>query len=282
MKKILKISAITLAVIVMCLSFTGCAQLDDMKEHHAVWTQSGNASSITYNDTEYVLIENTNGDNPAYKETEELYVTEADVPVLLSVDKGTELNITTDGNFISGVVSDEYAESIDESYDVSKDTPETPNGVSSIPPSGFGKYVLYCKKDIYDEITATIESGIKYTDYGYSCWNYDNEENPYRYIYLDDEDAKLIDKAIDDAKLVDDSDYSIRNNCFSLGTLDHISEDKYFGKAMYDVYWLDMGVGEYYLSYIDDNGTERVYAVPQKYSKDFDSIFKEAKDPIGY
>ena len=275
MKKITKISALVIAVTLMCLSFTGCAELDKMKEQQAFWTEKGSKNSITYDGAEYIAIDNPDSYNPTYNSNEDfIYVTDADVPVLLSSDFGVSLQISNDKNFIFGFAYDVIVRSVNEEYDELKDHNYGPFSDTSE-----GKEILYCKKDIYDEVKEKFEKGINYTGYGYRSWMENPDENGNApYYYLDDKDAKLIDKIADEVKPEIQNDAGVSYSGCNICTLNSISEDKYFGKLSYDVIWAD-DVDEYYLSlYTFETETYSVYKVPKEYNSDFDRIFKNAID----
>ena len=110
MEKILKISALALVIAMLCLSITGCAALDERKDTHAVWTQKGSKDSITYNGEVYKLLENEDSNNPLYNSDWALLVnvTEPNVPALFSNRFGIDLHLSTDENYITGYLYDEY------------------------------------------------------------------------------------------------------------------------------------------------------------------------------
>lgn len=275
MKKVFKISALALAVVVMCLSFCGCAELDDMRESHAVWTQKGNTDSITYNGEVYKLLDNIEGHNPMYTNDWDntLYVTEPDVPVLLSTDFGVDLQLSTDGKFITGYLHDEYKTDVHNEYGV-----PYLNEFGTFSDSDTVREVCYCKEDIYEEMRKKIDAGINYTGYGYEYWNYDSVGDPYHYHYLSDEDVKLINEVVE--KVKPDTDNEIPYEYMSICILDEVSDDKSFGKSSYEVYYY--GDGNYCLGLWIDNGKCKAYEVPEKYSDEFDRIFKIALEHSEY
>ncbi len=275
MKKILKISTLALVIVIMCMSFCGCAELDDMKESHAVWTEKGNKDSITYNGKTYKLLENNELHDPQYNQNWDntIYVTEPDVPVLLSTDFGIDLQLSADGSIISGYIFDDYKTEVQNPYGLPF---YSEYGLSYV--DGNGKMVYYCEESKFDEISKKIEAGINYTGYGYEYWTYNGEDEPYHYTYLSDEDAKMIDKIIETVK--PDQHNEIPYEYMSICILDKVSDDKSFGMTSYEVYYY--GDGNYCLGEWSEIGICTTYEVPEKYIKDFDRIFKYALETSEY
>ena len=107
MKKLTKITALAVAVIMLCLSLSGCASLDLKREMHANWTNEKGIDSITTSDGEtYVLLDNEVANLIMYDTYlwNEVWVTDKDVPVLLSDSYGTNLSMTSDKDFIYGYI----------------------------------------------------------------------------------------------------------------------------------------------------------------------------------
>ncbi len=270
MKKILKISALGLAVIIMCMSFCGCAELDEQKESQAFWTEAGSKDSITYNGKTYKLLENNEYHNPQYNHGwgKTIFVTEPDVPILLSTDFGIDLQLSSDGTFISGYISDKYEEEINNPYIFPFYSESSLNYTTEN-----GHMVYYCDEEIYDEITAEIDKGINYTGYGYEYWSYDknSSEEAYNYCYLSDEDAKLLDKIL---KEVEPVQSALPYEYMSICMIDEVSEDKHFGKMTYELHY-DTD-GNFYLSSSSETGIFTIYEIPEKYEDDFKRMFEYA------
>ncbi len=106
MKKIAKI-LIALALIgVMSLSLTGCIQIDKMRKNHAVWIDD-EQTTIMYQGKTYKVISGHNETDYFYNkfytsddEPDFIYITDSDVPVLLSVFVGLDAMITEDKSLI--------------------------------------------------------------------------------------------------------------------------------------------------------------------------------------
>ena len=123
-----------LVVLLLCVSLCGCAELKDMKAHHAVWLKDG---SILWDGVEYkpILDNKYRTQNEKYGDHSNYYlnhdrfddylnVTMSDVPVLLSKRFGRTLVLDAKGGFIHG-----YSVPLKDTY-------------------------LYCRADRYDEVVA--------------------------------------------------------------------------------------------------------------------------------
>ena len=267
MKRTLKISALALVIAMLCLSITGCAALDERKDTHAVWTQKGSKDSITYNGEVYKLLENEDSNNPLYNSDWALLVnvTEPNVPALFSNRFGIDLHLSTDENYITGYLYDEYKVGFNP-YDEVRAFEMYTDATS-------GKEVFYCKEDIYDEVNDRINAEINYTGYGYEYWDYSGSDNPYNYHYLSDNDIKIIDKILEETKPTTNCDIPYEYMCLCI--MDEVSDDKSFGKSSYEVFYDE----EYYYITLRNPTTHeyiKTYEIPEKYNSDFDRIFENA------
>ena len=256
MKKMSKILAIILAVLMMCLCLGGCDEIDQMREEQAFWTDNDSADSIEYNGQIYKKIDvSTNVPDPLYNSTREKYisVTDMDVPVLLSNSFGDYLEVSDDENFIYGYV---YHKNKTEYKGVYESSIES----------------LYCKDDIYDAVVSKIKEGIEYTLYGYEYYTFDGEDDyvgKHHYYYLKDDEVKAVDKVINSVKPTED-DYVVYDYEYVL-ELDKVSDDKFFGKHTNELYY--NAINGYYLGqYSESLGTYKYYKVPDKLTETFDNL----------
>lgn len=241
MKKILKISALILALMMMCLYLTGCDELDQMREGQAVWTTKDSTDSITYKGTYYKKLDIDNTPNPLYNQniSNTVYVTDSDVPVLLSNRFGEYFNISEDESFITGWL---YGYMFEE--------------------------VLYCRADIYDSVMSKINEGVEYTKYGFGYYQWDDEEltDIWTYTYLTTEEINAVNKVLEDVEPVSDS--NVAYNEIYILSLDKVSEDNYFGRSAFELY-VD-GTGTYYLvQYSETLDMYTHYEVPKELSPIF-------------
>ncbi len=256
MKKLSKILALILAVLMMCLCLGGCDELDEMRKEQAFWVDNDSTDSITYNGQIYKKIDvSTTVPNPLYNCSDGKYVvvTDSDVPVLLAYSFGNYLNMNEDENFIYGYVN-------------------KPSKTEYVGVYESGNDYLYCKDDIYNSVVSKIKEGIEYTLYGYSYYTYDEEDDYYgvhHYYYLKDDEIKAVNKVVTSVTPTEDDvvvyDYE------HVLELDKVSEDKFFGKYSYEVYY--NAINGYYLGqYSESLGTYKYYKVPDKLTETFDKI----------
>lgn len=137
MKKKSKILSLIIAIIVLCVSFSGCISVKDMREQQAYF--SGN--DIVCDGITYKMLSNVPEGVYPSGDIQELYLTKKDVPTLLSqifVDDNFTYGITKDKNFITVVNTN----------------------------------TLYCREDMFDDIQSKIDNNeILYTnDYTYDIW----------------------------------------------------------------------------------------------------------------
>lgn len=256
MKKLSRILAAILAVLMMCLCLGGCDELDEMRKEQAFWVDNDSTDSIEYNGQIYKKVDvSTTVPNPLYNSSNNKYVvvTDNDVPVLLADSFGDYLNMSEDENFIFGYV---YKPSKTEYKGVYES----------------GKDCLYCKDEIYDSVVSKIKEGIEYTLYGYEYYTFDSEEDyegKHHYYYLKDDEVKAVDKVvasitpIEDDEILYDYEYVLE--------LDKVSEDKFFGKYLYELYY--NSINGYYLGqYSESLGTYKYYKVPDELTEIFDKF----------
>ena len=260
MKKNTKFLVLLLALLMMCLCLTGCDELDYMRESQAFWTVDGNTDSITFDGVEYKRLDATNPPNPMYNSnyTDAVFVTDSDVPVLLSRDYCVSLNISEDKNFIYGYVFDDYTNEVYGVYD------------------GDGREAVYCKADIYDEVMEKINEGIKYTNYGfgYSYWDDEKNEDVWEYYYMNDTETKALNKVFEDPKLLT---YDEVDTYEYITDFNKVSDDKYFGQGGYIIY--SDGRDSYYIGKYSETLEEEVYyAVPEE----LNDTFREIKSKVQF
>ena len=166
MKKYIKLLCVLLLTVIMCLSFCSCKELDEMRDSQAVWGQT--EDTLYFRNAEYKLL-------PACDDLSLVpgghgYITESDVPVLLSSNLGTHMSYDRDAIFI---VSGHW-----------QNKPECNK--------------VWCRADKYDEICKAIDS---YTLNRYCIYNPKFEEGYYYekytsvYTLLPEEVSDIINTA---------------------------------------------------------------------------------------
>lgn len=254
MKKNTKFLVLLLAMLLMCLCLTGCDELDEMREIQAFWTTQGSTDSITYNGVEYKKLPGYNNPNPMYNSqySKYIYVTDRDVPVLLSSRFSDIMDVSDDENFISG-----YCYTTDYYYSESYVSPDSE--------------AVYCKSDIYDEVVEKINAGIEYTNYGFGYYYWDEKEmtDIWEYYYLSSDETDAVNKVIENVEPITNSEIDYNNNYVL--SLDKISEDKYFGKDSFDLY--TDGLNTYYLvQYSEALDIHTCYKVPEELKPTFEKL----------
>ena len=164
MKNRKRVLAMVLTLL-FCLSLCSCSKLDEMQEMHAVWRKDG---TILWNGAVYRPLPRRYFDLNGNRFTKSIYVTDADVPVLLSASYGEHFYGSADGVFIYGYkASEEYS-----SY-----TRE------------------YCRADKYEEVKATLD-GMEWLD-GLCYDYYDQAENTHKTYYLTVEQQQALYKIME-------------------------------------------------------------------------------------
>lgn len=109
MKKYLKLVSVLLLSLLICLSFCSCFDVEGMREAHAKW---GNAEKtiIKFQGEEYKLLPKCDALYVAPSEdSNNGYVTDSDVPVLLSESYGWSIVIGRDAEMlVAGIWEDDY------------------------------------------------------------------------------------------------------------------------------------------------------------------------------
>lgn len=272
MKKNRKFLILLLALAMMCLCLTGCDELDTMKQSHGHWVTEGDTSSFNLNDETYVLLEDAENLNPMYNSQHEdiIYITDPDVPVLLSTSYSNTFEISDDGNFVVGSLPYNYKAEY-------KDSTFLFSPIITVSESMDGEAVTYCKEDIYNEVSKKIAEGIEYTGYGYSYFITDRSSymDTYHYYYLSDEECEAINKVVETVKPITGSDMPYYEGYML--SLDKISEDKMFAESSYDIN--RNAYGDYSLdhySFVTEEYTS--YIVPEKYKDIFDKITEKSEE----
>lgn len=232
MNKYKKLLTLSLAI-VLCLSLCGCVDLEGARASHAVWQEDG---SILWNGAVYRELENTSS-------MEELdfsysyitvYVTQPDVPVLLSDVFGDAYDVCADGTILN------Y-------YDYRT-----------------GENGWYCREDVYDEMVATLQNGVKLNTYCYYYWDSNKQMSvPY---YLTEEQANTMHRI--------------------LATVDPVFDNELYYESMIDELYLYVGDSAHLFEqeaekrlYITEScycieSFDCIYVVPVEYNQIFAEIWK--------
>lgn len=252
MKKMKRVLALVLTF-VLCLSLCGCRQLDDMKAHHATWMENGN---ILWNGYTYIPLYSTDeafyyeyADDLNWSDREVIYVTQPDVPVLLSEMMGTYGY--TGGNDLlieaNGYVA---ISSYEESY----------------------TNRIYCRADYYDWTLDALQNGYEIREYGYYFYDYDTGEE--KQGTLTSAQRQAIEDVLNTVTPITGSDESYYDYYLSSLTISGYSTAHLFGQDVGELYY-DNGIYSIFVSYYDDeyNRYDKLYDIPEKYTAMFDELF---------
>lgn len=238
MKKWKRWIAVALATL-LCFSLCGCSELEQMRAEHAVWQEDG---SILWNGAVYRELElnDSNRELDFAYDYVTIYVTEPDVPVLLSEMFGDGMDVCANGTLIKF-------------YDYRNDY----------------RYKLYCREDAYDEMVNKLENGVNMNTYLYYYWDYDRQESvPY---YLTEEQSYAIHTVLTTVIPVPIEDFSelIEDELYLYICDDSRLFEQDTGK------WLSITESRYCISLYDE-----IYAVPVEYAAIFTEIWKAYDDSI--
>ncbi|MBO5358520.1 MAG: hypothetical protein J6A78_04290 [Clostridia bacterium] len=145
MKHIKKLLCLTLAVL-LCFSLIGCNAIDKMRDAQIHFNDKGN---LEYEGKEYKQLPPCDAFSPNINYSKNLYITEKDVPVLLSEQFGGRASLSEDELYIN---SHTYSSS---------------DGVTA----------FFARTDIYDSIASRIESGNYFEGFFfyYNFWDESDE-----------------------------------------------------------------------------------------------------------
>jgi len=156
--------------LLLCVSMSGCARLDEMQARHAVWQKDG---SILWNGVEYKpLSMEMKADVNLRRFDDRVVVTDADVPVLLSEQYGRYFDADVEGVFLRGYIEEEG--------------------------KYYGEYKLFCREDRYEEVAAEFANGFVSKSL---CYDYfDSRLRVQQTVYLTAEQEYAISYILDTAE----------------------------------------------------------------------------------
>ncbi len=226
MKNLKKIICLVLTVLI-CFSLSGCNVIDRMRNSQIHYNKNQN---LVYKNKVYKLLPDCEAFAPNMENREFLYVTDKDVPVLLSRIIGNEANITEDKKFI---------------------TFEDKNYIPQ----------YYAREDLYDDIATRINSKDYFDGYSF-CHEYcDKDYNWYsKHVMISEEAKNALDKIISSSK-PEDVDIELMYP-YHIMELYSSSKDFYFIKYFASIYKTKENI---YIGceYSEDN--TKVYKVGDKY-----------------
>lgn len=234
MKKARRILCL-MAALVLCISLCGCVDLDELRAMRATMTEEGNVKLA--DGTEYKLLPECEELSPKFEEYLSVYITQEDLPLLLTTTSENYLDKSDDGLFLQTYFEED----------------------------GYYKYIYYCRTDIYDSVVDRIENGFT-PDYCF-YWYYTDTQMTYT-LTQQQWDAVEQVYTTQEPKELPAAAAMEWEHCASLILC---SADGLFQKGMVDVcvydgkYHLDAYDGEHYL----------VYEVPSELNSTFEKILEK-------
>lgn len=238
MKKLKRWCAV-LAALMLCLSLCGCAELDRMQAAHGVWVDD---KTIAWNGYTYTLLEGYWTDlNTNYSDS--VYVTEPDVPVLLSELVGEDITVNNNGTLLSGYFEDNFV------------------GESER---------IYCRSDLLEWMEDAFINGYEIETYQFQYWDEDAWED--RVYTLSAEQMQAVDTVLKTVTPFAVEDYYPSDDGVSLYGYSA------YGLFMEDIGWIDYVDGYYYIFRENDHDgygwNTDCYIVPDDLYNVFDDIMK--------
>ncbi len=225
-----------LLVFVLLFSFTGCQALDDARAAQAFYEEDG---SIRWNGARYFPLTESDSVHPAfaYSVNNFVYVTEPDVPVLLS-----------------GIMGDLYGYSTDNAF------------------LQMDNWILYCREDLFDSVQYRILNGFEYEKYGYWYYYWDDdtyEEVEGSFIFSDEQIDAVYEVIQTETPQVQSSVVSLEYDY--LASVMGCSDDLLFREYLCDILYHK---GTYYVVQSDENNY-LIYEVPFSAASVFEEIMRE-------
>ncbi len=291
MKKLKRFIALAVVLIMMCMLLCSCSSLDLVKESQGYWTNAKSTDSITLSDGEtYIKLEGKNADKIVYDPYHfyPIYVTDKDVPALLSEKYGTILQMSNDRNYIYGYLLDEEVIFSDKkpnrmniiNYLIGTTPEVTTTAKAEVvydeeiieEDKNIENDVVYCKEEIYDEISKEINADLKYTHYGYSYFN--ESDMYYKFYNLSEDETELIDKILKET--TPSTDIYFPTTEINLCTLYKLTDDNVFGELKCEIFVTEDGEEYYLANYNEMTCYYDSYKVSDKYIDDLKRITKIA------
>lgn len=235
MKQLWKRGAALLVILLLVLGLCGCDALDAMR---AAQTQYGEDGSILYKGVAYMRLPESDYLAPEYDvwEAQDIYVTDPEVPVLLSQAIYIErLAVSLDGNFLISI-SDQ---------------------------------AVYCRAELYESVCDQILNGFEVAAMRYSYDAYDEERGVYQLAYytLTREQMAAVYQVLETVEpTVMGSDWYIDSQWWMV--LEECSQDRFFRLER-----LELAASENsYTLMLEDGEQTLAYLIPTEYKAVFAQI----------
>lgn len=244
MKRVLRLCAFMLVAVLLCGALCGCDMLDDARANHAQWTADGH---ILLGDAEYLPIPDSDYFVNMHTSNRMVFVTEPEVPVLLSPLWGTGVDVSEDGMILCSYLA------IQES--------------------------LYCRADKYESVLQRLEEGFTPGGYCYTYYNYGSgsfEDMAEKYYTLTPQQVEAVNtvyRTVTPRPIsYDDVPYYDYFVMLTEHSDDHLlhQESPLEINVAHDSYYIIEYLDEY-----GENGEDMLlYEVPKAYNEQFAAIMK--------
>ncbi len=243
MKKIYKVILTAALALMLLLSLSGCSALEEMRSNQALNLGHG---TLSWNGEIYKALPICNYLYPKMDYAESVFVTEQDVPVLLStVFYQESLDVSVDKNFLHAPWTNVY----------------------------------YCKETLYEDLCQRIKAPfvVDMVCYEFTVYNEDAADFEDRYYKLTAGQIEGLEEILRSEPLPD-NDIMWEKQYWGM-TLYKSSQDRLLKKDYMDIYYTGNG---YFLLLRPEGGAEQLYAVPQRFNGLLDKITAAYKQHNGF
>lgn len=239
MKKLIKITALLLAVITIIASLSGCSLLDELRASCGYIEEVEGTTCISYNDVVYKALPFDERLSPIFNYDETFYISEPDIPLLLVPTLGTTYYISVDGKFVCDDYSSNY----------------------------------FCREDIYDELIAQMNDTFPFMELCYSYYGYDEITGEYTEIrtLLSSDEIKAISDTFSYSEPITMPDFAeLNTDCYV--EIFSCSKDALLLEAYADL----ISIQDKYYIITSDYGEELYYEVPAEQAEALSKIISNA------
>lgn len=277
MKKVWRAMTFVVVLALLCTSLCGCTVIDEMKKEQAIYTDE---DTILWNGVEYYMLPTSLTMMPQRDDMfTPIYVTEADVPVLISGLFGQESYSCNDGMLLE-VTGYSTTNILDMLMDASSE--ENTDSVTDEEDITWEETKYYCRAENYETVKAAIEAEwngtLVYDTYSYTVYEYDfysGEGETHRRL-LTDEQVQAYCRTIEDAVVAEGLDewqveYLVTVNA-------ETADGLFCGDVGYDIYRYTGAAKTSYFLY--DYDYECYYVVADEYTDLFTEMVAPAVEAM--
>jgi hypothetical protein len=245
MKKVIRITALFLALLMLALPLVGCDNLDELRAKQGFIIDK---DTISFNGNTYKRL--YTNEHLSSAEWRDVNITEKDVPVLLSemsAISGVGLYTIDSSNIF--IVCDN-PESVDE---------------------------IYCRADKYEYFSDLLKEGIVYDKFCFSYYGFVEKDDEWKDIIniLTDKEKAAIDDITKNYPKTDD--YNLEEG-YDILNIFYQSADGFFEKS--SNIELLVSYSQCYIYVEDEENGGSIFSIPNKYKKLFDGMLKNYRNSM--